>query len=198
MMAKKLVYNQPDGRAAIVNPVDGSRRLKGIKYVGADGKVVTEEFKDPVPAYSISRKGWPIPGVEPIWAETEDEFVLRVAAKSIPAGVPYTVVDEATIPQDRTFRNALEVQGGRLEFNMVKCRMIHRDRIRETRARQMASLDVEYMRADERGDVAEKKKIADKKQALRDATADPAIDAAQTPEQLKAAWPAILDAWVQQ
>jgi hypothetical protein len=27
------------------------------------------------------------------------------------------------------------------------------------------------------------------KQALRDAPADPAIDAAQTPDQLKAAWP---------
>lgn len=36
--------------------------------------------------------------------------------------------------------------------------------------------------------------IAAKKQALRDVTADPAIEAALTPEALKAAWPEALKA----
>ena len=57
---------------------------------------------------------------------------------------------------------------------------------------KLAALDVEYQHADERGDVAEKARIAAKKQALRDVTADPAIEAAQTPEALKAVWPDIL------
>ena len=34
--------------------------------------------------------------------------------------------------------------------------------------------------------------IEAQKQSLRDATADPAIEAAQTPEALKAVWPSVL------
>jgi hypothetical protein len=50
-------------------------------------------------------------------------------------------------------------------------------------------LDTAYMRADEVGDQQEKRRIATQKQALRDVTADPRIDAAATPEELKAVIP---------
>jgi len=52
-----------------------------------------------------------------------------------------------------------------------------------------AVLDVEYMRADEAGNVAKKLAVAKKKQELRDVTADPRIESAKTPEELKAVWP---------
>ena len=32
----------------------------------------------------------------------------QIAAKDVPAGVPYSIVDAADIPTDRTFRNAWE------------------------------------------------------------------------------------------
>jgi len=51
---------------------------------------------------------------------------------------------------------------------------------------------VAFMRAVEAGDTAKQAEIAAKKQALRDATDDPVITAAQTPEELKAAVPAAL------
>lgn len=34
--------------------------------------------------------------------------VEQIAAKDVPAGVPFRIVDAADIPSDRTFRNAWE------------------------------------------------------------------------------------------
>ena len=100
--------------------------------------------------------------------------------------------DPAEVPQDRSFRNAWEPQAGKVEVSMTKAREIHKNRLREIRAPKLAALDVEYQRADEQGDAVAKAAIAAQKQALRDVTADPAIDAAKTPEELKAVLPAAL------
>ncbi len=35
--------------------------------------------------------------------------IAAIAAKDVPAGKPYKIVDVADIPSDRTFRNAFEV-----------------------------------------------------------------------------------------
>lgn len=40
----------------------------------------------------------------------ETMTVEEIAAKDIPAGKPYKIVDVADIPTDRTFRNAWEYQ----------------------------------------------------------------------------------------
>lgn len=98
-------------------------------------------------------------------------------------------IDESEIPKLREFRDALVIKGGNLTYDMEKCRAIHRDRLRILRAPKLAALDVEYQRADERGDLVAKAAIAAEKQELRDVTSDPAIDAARTPEELKAVMP---------
>ena len=36
--------------------------------------------------------------------------IEEIAAKDVPAGKPYKIVDAANIPTDRTFRNAWEYQ----------------------------------------------------------------------------------------
>jgi ribosomal protein S12 len=36
--------------------------------------------------------------------------IEQIAAKDVPAGVEYKIVDVADIPEDRTFRNAWEYQ----------------------------------------------------------------------------------------
>lgn len=79
-----------------------------------------------------------------------------------------------------------------ITVNMNKAREIKKDMIRAERAPLLAALDVEYMRAVEMGDTAKQAEIAAQKQALRDATKDPAISAAQTPDQLKAVVPEAL------
>lgn len=80
-----------------------------------------------------------------------------------------------------------------ITVNMDKARDIKRDMIREERKPILEALDVQYMRATEVQDVALMAEVAAKKQALRDATKDPAIDAAATPEELKAVRPQALD-----
>jgi len=34
--------------------------------------------------------------------------IEEIAAKDVPAGIPYSIVDASDIPEDRTFRNAWE------------------------------------------------------------------------------------------
>jgi len=41
---------------------------------------------------------------------TGELAIEEVARKDVPAGVPYKIVDVADIPEDRTFRNAWEVE----------------------------------------------------------------------------------------
>lgn len=79
-----------------------------------------------------------------------------------------------------------------IKVNMTKAVEIKKDQIRAERAPILADLDVQFMRAVEAGDTKKQAEIAAKKQALRDATKDPVITAAKTPEELKAAVPAAL------
>ena len=106
--------------------------------------------------------------------------------------VSHEEVPDSVIPADRTFRNAWMVNSGKVEHDMEKCRSLHRDRLRAMRTEKLAALDVDYMRADESGDIQKKNQIAQLKQKLRDVTADPMIDAAETPEELKLVIPDVL------
>jgi len=77
-----------------------------------------------------------------------------------------------------------------ITINMEKARDIHRAKMRDAREPLFAALDVAYQRATETG--ADTSAIVAEKQALRDVTNDPAIEAAQTTEELKTVWPEIL------
>lgn len=113
--------------------------------------------------------------------------IEQIAAKDVPAGKSYEIVDVSAIPTDRTFRNAWRKVGATVEVSMPPAREIHRDHIREARDPLLAELDVKYMKALEQGQ--DTTAIVAQKQALRDAPQDPRIDAAQTPQELKAVWP---------
>jgi hypothetical protein len=130
---------------------------------------------------------------ETVWEqEPTDEAIAAVIAKADLDCVSWRRITAADIPADRYFRNAWTDGGAAIAVDMPKARDIHRDRMRQARQPRLAALDIEYQRADERGDAAAKADIAARKQALRDVTADPAIEAAKTPEDLHAVWPAVL------
>jgi len=76
--------------------------------------------------------------------------------------------------------------------NMQKAVEIKKDMIRAERQPLLAALDIDMMRAIESGDTVKQAEISAKKQALRDATTDPVVLNAVTPEELKAAVPAAL------
>ncbi len=77
-----------------------------------------------------------------------------------------------------------------ININMTKARDIHRDKVRQARNPKLAAKDVEFQRALETG--ADTAAIVAAKQALRDAPASAAIEAATTPDELKASWDAEL------
>ena len=69
---------------------------------------------------------------------------------------------------------------------MAVAKEIHRTNIRNARTPKFAELDIEYQKALETG--ASTTDIVAKKQALRDAPADSAIDSATDESDLKAQW----------
>ena len=73
-----------------------------------------------------------------------------------------------------------------ISTDMAKAKALHRDEIRYARKEKLAELDIEFQKAQETG--ASTTDIVAKKQALRDAPADSAIDAASTEAELKSQW----------
>jgi hypothetical protein len=98
--------------------------------------------------------------------------------------VPNDYLDETNLPD---YRDAwIDTGKGKPGHDMVKAKDIHRAKLRKIRGNFLDALDADYMRADEAGDNQAKKAVAAKKQKLRDVTEHPAIEAAQTVEELKA------------
>lgn len=103
--------------------------------------------------------------------------------------VDYHIIDQSEIPTDRSFRNAWNFnKNARFGHDMNKAKEIFKDKIRSVRAPLLEALDVEYIKADEKENAAEKNNIVIKKQKLRDATANINIANATTIIELKSAW----------
>ena len=82
-----------------------------------------------------------------------------------------------------------------INVNMTKARAIHLTEIRRVRNAELVKEDVTFMRAVEAGDASAQSTIATKKQTLRDIPATFDITTGvDTPEKLKAKWPAELPA----
>ena len=71
-------------------------------------------------------------------------------------------------------------------IDMAKAREIHKNKIREARISKFAELDIEFQKAQETG--SSTTDVIAKKQALRDAPADSAINSATTTDDLKKQW----------
>ena len=187
---KKIIFTSADGGVAVVHPAEGQRLAFAIQDA-ASGDII--ELRDKAEPVDTFRRKWPVPGIKAVWAETEEEFLARVASRSVPqSATNVQFVDASLIPADRTFRNAWKQNGAGIVHDMPKCRELHKLRLRELRAPKLAALDIEYQRADERGDTSAKRSIAAQKQTLRDVTADPAIEQAATADELKAVIPEAL------
>ena len=75
-----------------------------------------------------------------------------------------------------------------IKTDMAKARELHRDKIREERQPLLDALDVEFQKALETDDATKKAEVIAKKNALRDAPADSAIESATDEAALKAQW----------
>jgi hypothetical protein len=119
---------------------------------------------------------------------TKELSVEEVAKKDLPSNTPYKIVESLNI--DNTFFDAYEFdQEIGAKINISKAKEIWLEHYRRARTPLLAALDLEYMRADEQGNLELKKEIASKKQALRDVTK---TDLPNTLEEIKNTWLEIL------
>ena len=111
---------------------------------------------------------------------------VELALKDVPEGVPYEIVDEAAIPTDRTFRGAWVLGDCCIDHDLDKCRAIGHDIRRTKRAEEFAPHD-EVIAKQIPGKSATEAEA--KRQEIRDKYSEvqDAIDAAESPEEIKAA-----------
>ena len=119
-------------------------------------------------------------------ADNCDLTVEQIQAKDIPSGKTSYIVSRSEVPTDRSFRWAWKLNGSTIETDMTKAKEIHKENIRRARISKLADLDIDFQRALETS--ADTTAIVSKKQALRDAPSDSAIDSATTESELKSQW----------
>ena len=133
--------------------------------------------------------------------ETEQDYLSRLAQQNLPAGATVLgFVESSAVPEDRTFRAALEYQGpNSLKINMAKAPTIQMDRIRQARNAKLIEKDLEFLQAmskfiatDDMSEKAKAAQVEQERQTLRDIPQTFDLSGATTPEELKALWPSEL------
>jgi len=125
-------------------------------------------------------------GTVAVVAPTGEIPIEEVAAKCVPEGVLFEIVTVDDIPPDRTFRNAWVMGDCCIDHDLGLCKEIGHAMRRSARAEEFAPFD-EVIAKQIPGFSAAEAEAA--RQAIRDKYADrqDAIDAAATPEAIKAA-----------
>jgi hypothetical protein len=126
---------------------------------------------------------------------SEDEAIEHVVNKNF-LDQDHFIVEQSALPPNKKWRWAWDVDdNGNFFINLERAREKQRQKIRLARVPTLGKLDELYMRADEVGATAEKQRIAEIKQRLRDLPADPRIDSALSTSDLDAVWDDELPSW---
>lgn len=115
---------------------------------------------------------------------TGELSIEEVAAKDVPEGTPYEIVEDDAIPSDRTFRGAWVMGDCCVDQDLDKCKEIGHDIRRTKRAEEFAPYDEVIAKQIPGNDATEaeasRQLIRDKYIEMQDN-----INAASTPEQIK-------------
>ena len=108
--------------------------------------------------------------------------IEEIAAKDVPEGKEYKIVDVSELSSDRTFRNAW-VLDNEITVDIPKAKVITKNKLREERKPLLEAQDILFMQAQESGtDISS---IVTEKQRLRDITNQ--VDNMTTVDELKGA-----------
>jgi hypothetical protein len=112
--------------------------------------------------------------------------IEEVAAKDVPEGVAYEIVEDNAIPADRFFRNAWVIGNGCIEHDLDQCKNIGHDIRRTQRNAEFAPFDEIIAKQIPGLDASEAEAS---RQAIRFkyALIQDAIDIAEDPDQIKTA-----------
>lgn len=198
----RIVFQHPDGSIELTVPAEP---VRGVYHVGGESITVDAlgRGRSAISAREIARLDALVAAGQAIFepAETKAEYLQRIHDRT-KAAVPHlsgaawtgTIPASAHDQADRYFRDAWAWTTAQpvIDVDMTKARETHRERLRELRAPRFEPLERAQRTALVNGDTSQAQQLETNLQALRDVTADPAIDAAQTPDQLKAVIPAPL------
>ncbi len=117
---------------------------------------------------------------------TGELSIEEVAAKDVPEGVAYEIVEDDAIPSDRYFRNAWVANGAAVEIDLDQAKSIGHDIRRQQRAEEFKPYDEVIMKQIPGADATAAEEA---RQEIRDkyAQVQEQIDAAATPDDIKAA-----------
>lgn len=101
-MNKRIIYPTDDGGVAIIIPAADARKQVLVK------DAVYETVITPATEFEPEKQEKQMVAEAVYRDETDEELIDWIAAKDVPAGKPFQIVDVADIPSDRTFRNAWE------------------------------------------------------------------------------------------
>jgi len=128
-----------------------------------------------------------------IWTEPSGQVAVlypilpvEECVKDVPSGLSYHIIEDSEIPKNTFFERAWKIVDGKIEMDIALAREVHKENIRYARTNKLAELDIEFQKAQETS--ADISAIVAKKNALRDAPADSAINAATDEAGLKAQW----------
>jgi hypothetical protein len=112
--------------------------------------------------------------------------IEEVAAKDVPEGVAYEIVEDDAIPADRFFRNAWVANGAAVDVDLDKAKDIGHDMRRTKREAEFAPFDAIIMKQIPGNSAAEAEAS---RQAIREkyALIQDVIEAAETPDEIKSA-----------
>lgn len=174
----KVIYMQDNGVAAVMGAAECSRLALSVTL--SNGEVIRSEAgARPVDTFI---RPWPASGAVAEWAETEVQWVSRAAARSVPVGVTFEIVEDSAIPADRTFRNAWKHGAGAVTVDISMAKDLTKNRLRAERKPLLEAQDVLFQRALETD--ASTAEIVKEKQRLRDITKQ--VDALTSLDELKA------------
>ena len=102
--------------------------------------------------------------------------IEQIAAKDVPTGVPYEIVDVADVPTDRTFRNAWVMDRKAVAVDVEKAKGIAHTMRRDNRAAELAPLDIQATIPDRAVAAEEKRQLVRAKDAKLQADIDASKD----------------------
>lgn len=102
-MNQRIIYPTDDGGVAIIIPAWDARRQ--VLVSEAVYQTVIVPATDDEPEHEAQELVTPAVYRD----ETDEEFMAWIAAKDVPVGKPFKIVDVADIPSDRSERAAWEV-----------------------------------------------------------------------------------------
>jgi hypothetical protein len=117
---------------------------------------------------------------------TGEISIEEVAAKDVPEGVAYEIIEDDAIPSDRFFRNAWVANGAAVDVDLDKAKDIGHDIRRTQREAEFVPFDAIIMKQIPGNSAAEAEEA---RQAIRFkyALIQDVIEAAETPDEIKSA-----------